>query len=461
MIVPYRCKNPAEQVPYVTVTLIGINVLFYLFTARYLTEIRPGIVADYAVWPGHCNPLRLLISMFLHEQPLHLVVNMWFLWLFGTAVEGRLGIPKYLLAYFTCGVGANLIQCFFESLGHSHTPEFGADGAVMGMAGAYMYIFPFARIMVFRFIIITLGQMYIGPAEWMAWWVVAFYVAVDVFNGLVASAIGMGDVTSYFTHLIGMIIGVLVVMVLRTRRDSEIVSQAQAVRADLGSDIQFLTVGELESIVDASTEDMDLVIAYCNKAMLEQGERGDRNALKAIERYKPLLLVRTESKTLADVVLRIPKEIGGVSGPFYLRLGSKLEKEQRFETAAYIYRRVYDIYQSTPDAGAALMRLSRIWEQVFFNPELSQEAYTVYLEHFSPGPLTEEARKGLERVNKALAGDKSGRLPSLESSFDKEYSFTLQSEPEEGVASNRPVPMPDLIDSPRRSDESDSKGPDR
>jgi len=447
MIVPYRCKNPPEQYPSATIGLIALNVLAYILTTHYLATIKDGIVDDFAVWPGHCNPVRLLVSIFLHEQPVHLIINMWFLWLFGTAVEGRLRIPKYLLLYFISGIVGGLIECWFELIIHSHAPAYGAAGAVMGLAGAYIYAFPFARIMVFRLIFISLSHIYFGPAEWLAWWVVLFYVGADAFNGVLATMMGMSDFFAYAAHVGGMLIGFLMAMALQTRRDSEMISQAQAVRSDLGNDLEYLSVSELESILEAPTEDMDLVLTYCDKAMLQPGEKGEKNALKMIETYKNQLLLRADVDTLTNLVLRIPKEIGGVSGPFYLRLGSKLELAQRFETAAYIYRRVYDIYQRTPDAGAALMRLARVWEQVFFNPELSQEAYTVYLEHFASGPLTEEAKNGLARVNAQLAGAKTGRLPSLQSDLNKEYSFMLHAEqPEAASAQSRPVAAPDLTD---------------
>jgi membrane associated rhomboid family serine protease len=460
MIVPYRCKNLPEQFPTATISLIAVNVIVYLFTTNFLIDVKAGILIDYAVWPGHCNPLRLLISMFLHEQLFHLLINMWFLWLFGTAVEGRVGIPKFLLVYFVCGIGGGLLECGFESMIHSFAPVFGSDGAVMGMAGAYMYIFPFARIMVFRFIIIWPANFYIGPAEWLAWWVVLFYVGADAFNGVLGTMMGAFDFFGFAAHASGMAIGFFAALALRPRRDSEMISQAQAVRADLGADIDLLSVSEMESILEAPTEDMHLVTTYCDKAMLQQGERGDRNALAMIERYKQQLLVRADPAELSALVLRIPKEIGGISGPFYLRLGGRLEQLHQYETAAYIYRRAYDIYQTTQDAGAALMRLARLWELVFFDLNLSQEGYTVYIENFPSGPLIEEAKKGLERVNNALAGDKTGRLPSLQNNL-KETTFMLHAEePADTAKPGRIVARPDLSEStPIKADSSNKSRP--
>jgi membrane associated rhomboid family serine protease len=453
MIVPYRCKNPSESFPFATISLIVVNVIVYLFTTNYLIYIKDGVVFDFAVSAGHFSLVRLLVSLFLHEQPFHLIGNMWFLWLFGSAVEGRLRAPKFLLIYFLSGIVGGLSQYWLITASGSDAAGLGAEGAIMGLAGAYIYMFPFARIVVFR--IIILSQVFIGPADWMAWWVISYYVAYDVVNGLLGQAMHQGDLLSSFAHIGGFFAGLLCVVVLRARRDSELVSQAQALKSDFAQDLDLMTLTELESIVDAGTEDLEVVLAYCAKAQARMDERWDRKAYDVINRYKEPLIRQADSVRLAEIILKVPITVGGMAGPYYLRLGGKLELLRVFDTAAYVYRRAYDLNMTNADGGAALMRLTRIWEQVFFSPELAKEGYTVYIDHFPGGPFIEDAEKGLARVNQKITIQSGTDANSMERKLVPKTEFTLLAEEEEGPgkagSENRPFTRPDLDDKSPKS----------
>jgi membrane associated rhomboid family serine protease len=404
LLIPYRSKNPPEQFPYATIGLIAVNVLVYVFTTKYLLEIKGGIFEDYSVSPTHLTVIRLIASMFLHGYPLHIAGNMLFLWVFGAAVEGRLKIPKYLLTYFVAGVIGGLAQCWAEAAIGKDSQGIGASGAIMGIAGAYLYMFPFARIMVFRFFWFFLVFFRIGPVEWLAWWVVGLFMGLNLLNGLLAESMGISGGTGFFAHIGGFGAGLLTVFLLRARRDNDQVSQIQAVRADSGNDVSVLNVTELETILDAPTENMNLVLTYCGKMIVSQGDRGAAKVVKMINQYRQPLLETANADILAGILLRVPMDVENVSGPFLLRLGGKLEQQHNFETAAYIYRRVYDLYGTTPDGGAALMRLARIWEQRFQRDDLALEAYNMYLQHYAKGSLTEDAKNGQARLTAKLNG---------------------------------------------------------
>jgi len=451
MLIPYKCKNPPEQVPYATYSLIGLNVLVYLFTTHRLLEIKDGIVADYALAPSNIGPIRLITSLFLHGDPFHIGGNMLFLWLFGASVEGRLRIPKYLLVYFISGIAGGLAQCWSETAIHVDIPSFGASGAIMGLAGAYIYIFPNVRIMVFRFFSWGFSYIRFGPAEWLAWWVVAYFMGYTILDGLIGQAMGVVGGVAYFAHIGGFSAGFLSVLALRTRRDSEVVSSVQAVRSDLGNDFTLMNVDELEYLVDAPTENMPLVLAYCSKSLMQGGSVRIRKAKAMLDRYKQPLLMNADAGILAETVLNIPVTDGGLPGPFYLRLGGKLEQIHRIETAAYVYRRAYDLYSMTPDGGAALMRLARIWERVFNNLELAKEAYEIYLSHFAQGPLVDDAEKGLERVKSQLKLTPQGAPPMVEQNAVPESQPMLTQQPVEDTpasrqSTSRPFAVPDFND---------------
>ncbi|HEY3329985.1 MAG TPA: rhomboid family intramembrane serine protease [Capsulimonadaceae bacterium] len=397
LLFPYRSKNPPEHIPYATIGLIAVNTLVYLCTSDSFVEIKRGIVEDFAVAPTNLDPLRLFTSMFLHGDPMHLLGNMLFLWIFGAALEGRLRIPYYLLLYTAAGFAGGLLQMWTEMAIKWDGPLIGASGAIMGVSAAYMYVFPFARIMMFR-VYIGLGRIICGPAEWLSWWVVGYYIALDMLNGFLAQSMHLRSGTGHFAHIGGFFAGMGVAMALRVRRDSEQLSEAQATRASMNNDLGLLSANELETILTAPTENMTMVLVYCNKAIATPGTVGEKKALKMIERYMDPLLEKADPLWVAETLLKIPAETGSVPCWFYLKLAGKLEGLKKFDTAAYMYRRVFDLDPYGPDASPAILRFGRIWETIYNDIDMARDAYEVYLKLFPDGPLAEEAEKGLARV---------------------------------------------------------------
>lgn len=159
-MIPLSDSVPARRAPVVTWALIALNIgvflgelfmgpaeaerFFYLFGVVPARFTHP----DWAYWVGF--PVEswwpLLTSMFLHAGWLHLVGNMWTLWIFGDNVEERMGPVRYLLFYLSCGVAAGLVHWFSNA--DSTVPMVGASGAIAGVLGAYLYLFPRARIVV-------------------------------------------------------------------------------------------------------------------------------------------------------------------------------------------------------------------------------------------------------------------------------------------------------------------------
>src|SRR5512135_1416160 len=103
MFIPVRTKNPPERPPVVTIGLIALNVLIYAFTSDGF-EVRDEVVSQFALTHANAGPLTLFSSMFLHGGAMHILGNMWFLWILGAAVEGRLGHLKYLALYLLSGL---------------------------------------------------------------------------------------------------------------------------------------------------------------------------------------------------------------------------------------------------------------------------------------------------------------------------------------------------------------------
>src|SRR5271166_32229 len=157
---PIRNAVPSRYPPLITWALIAINVFVFLFEnslspieleeflrqfalipARYFELVAYG---DASLTPAYLLPLFTM--MFLHGGWLHLILNMWTLWLFGSTVEDRLGHGRYLVFYLVCGIAASLAHLFFNPA--SLVPALGASGAIAGILGCYMRLFPLARVVV-------------------------------------------------------------------------------------------------------------------------------------------------------------------------------------------------------------------------------------------------------------------------------------------------------------------------
>jgi membrane associated rhomboid family serine protease len=204
MFIPIRSDRPLRTTPYVNYALIAVNVLIYAVTAQMVEQARfewhP--IRDAYLNAFDTKAYQFITYQFLHASPMHLIGNMIFLWVFGNAVEDRLGKFGYLFFYLSMGVLAGL--------GHhltSNASVLGASGSVAGVSGAFLMLFPLTRITFFYWF------FFIGVFEISAKWVIAFYFMKDiVFMGL-----GVGN-TAYTAHLAGNISGFVVALVLLASR---------------------------------------------------------------------------------------------------------------------------------------------------------------------------------------------------------------------------------------------------
>jgi membrane associated rhomboid family serine protease len=154
---PIRNAVPTRYAPAVTWALIGINCLIFLYQVSLGPTELEHFLARYALIPAqhfgslveledNIDVLPFLSNAFLHGGWLHLIFNMWTLWLFGPAVEDRLGPGRYLAFYIACAVLASLTHAIFNA--SSTVPALGASGAIVGVLGCYMRLFPLARVVV-------------------------------------------------------------------------------------------------------------------------------------------------------------------------------------------------------------------------------------------------------------------------------------------------------------------------
>ena len=210
-MLPIGDDNSARRtVPLVTYALIALNVLFFL------VELDGGdaFIMKWAFIPSRflANPeadfLTLFTSMFMHAGWIHLGGNMLYLWIFGDNVEDRIGHFKFTIFYLLCGLAATFAQLVFSL--ESNIPNLGASGAVAGVLGAYILMFPQGRVRVLQ------GQQVIQVSALI---VIGFWIVLQLFSGIgsIVSTAQTGGV-AYMAHIGGFVAGFLLTFLLRGNR---------------------------------------------------------------------------------------------------------------------------------------------------------------------------------------------------------------------------------------------------
>jgi len=202
MFFPYKDDNPRVLFPFITYTLITINILVFL-TFTYISFLTPNKNWFYTFGfiPNSFNLLTILSSMFVHSGFGHILSNMWFLYIFGDNIESILGHMKFLVFYILCGFGAAFAQYIIDP--NSSIPMVGASGAIAGVLGAYMISFPKAKVHVFAFIIIFITTLII-PAQI----VLGLWFFIQLSSGLNSLGIDTNGGVAWFAHVGGFIAGV-------------------------------------------------------------------------------------------------------------------------------------------------------------------------------------------------------------------------------------------------------------
>ena len=199
---PLRDHNPSTATPIITYGLIALNIGVFLATYGYLgTDAKAAsFLANWAMVPRDVatgqNYAGLVTAMFLHGGWLHLAGNLLFLWIFGDNLEDELGHVGYLGYYLACGVGAGLIQVWADPA--SPVPTVGASGAIAGILGGYLLLFPRAKVDVL-FIFVVFFRIF----SISAWAVLGVWFALQLFNG----STGTDDGVAYWEHIGGFVLG--------------------------------------------------------------------------------------------------------------------------------------------------------------------------------------------------------------------------------------------------------------
>lgn len=226
-MIPLRDDAPRSTVPYVTYFLLALNIAVFLFEVVLAPGPRLEFVYQFGVVPSHLTALArgvdvtgagllnlvpLVTSMFLHASWLHLIANMWALYIFGDNIEDHLGHFRYFVLYLACGVAASLAHIAFNI--YSDVPSVGASGAIAGVMGAYFLLFPAARVL-------TVVPFFFLYLTWLpAWLVLGYWFVVQFLSGAATSITPEGASTggvAFWAHVGGFLAGVALIKLFPQR----------------------------------------------------------------------------------------------------------------------------------------------------------------------------------------------------------------------------------------------------
>src|SRR6185503_1859033 len=198
-MIPLRDVIPSRTTPYITITIIGLNALAWLAEISIdASGSLPLFLQLYGVVPAEFSPATLITSMFLHGSWMHVIGNMWYLWIFGDNVEDRLGHGRFIVFYLACGFAAAFAQTALNP--ESLVPMVGASGAIAGVMGAYLVLYPHSRVLMLFPFPVFLFEL---PAVvfLVMWFLVQFLNGINQLPVFEKNAISGG--VAFWAHVMG------------------------------------------------------------------------------------------------------------------------------------------------------------------------------------------------------------------------------------------------------------------
>jgi membrane associated rhomboid family serine protease len=228
-MIPYHDENATVRPAYVTLALIALCSIAWVGYQGMGAEVAlMTSVCNRGLIPGELTQLlragaafpmsdrlacvidpgpqyfNVVTSMFLHGSWMHLIGNMWFLWLFGNNVEDSMTRPRYIVFYLLCGLGAAMAQVLAEPA--SPVPMVGASGAISGVMGAYLVLYPRVRV----FTLVPLGFIFTTIAL-PAWVMLIYWMVIQIFGGLAQSVTEGAGGVAFWAHVGGFVAGVVLI----------------------------------------------------------------------------------------------------------------------------------------------------------------------------------------------------------------------------------------------------------
>ena len=237
-MLPYSTDRQLQRTPWATISLIALCAIIEGFALA-----NPGLRELLALNPSAFHLWQPLTAMFAHADPMHLIGNMLFLWVFGSHVEDTIGIPRYLLIFVTAGFAGDWLQSAMDlAFLHQVRGGIGASGAIMGLVA----------IFALRYRTVNVNCLYCwyyrcGTFQIKAIWLGAIYFALDLFEGTTTGALGAPSMVGNFAHVGGFVCGVVWSFILK-------LPDAAAVDEDRDTAAGFAAAGAFGAAAAAMTE---------------------------------------------------------------------------------------------------------------------------------------------------------------------------------------------------------------
>ena len=209
-MIPLRDIIPSRTRPYITFTIIGLNALAWMFELGLSRDLLPVFLQLYGVVPADLRASALITSMFLHGSWMHVIGNMWYLWIFGDNVEDRLGHGRFMVFYLLCGIAAALGQVAMDP--SSALPTIGASGAIAGVMGAYFVLYPRSRVLTLIPFIIFWDIVELPAIILLGFW---FLMQLFSAGAIATTTASTGGGVAFAAHVVGFVAGMVGVFVFR------------------------------------------------------------------------------------------------------------------------------------------------------------------------------------------------------------------------------------------------------
>jgi len=225
-MIPLKDENPSKTIPVVNIFLIVTNISVFIYMNYVALVATRSIIFKLGFIPYELShfvdvnpknlvpiPLTIFTAMFMHGGWLHLLSNMLYLWIFGDNIEDVLGHVKYLFFYVMCGIAATLVHGFINI--NSQIPTLGASGAIAGVLGAYIFLFPKARIKTLVILFVFIQIVHIPAVIMLGYWFL-----LQVLSAYAEHGSRSGGGIAWFAHIGGFVAGlVLIIMMKKSRRN--------------------------------------------------------------------------------------------------------------------------------------------------------------------------------------------------------------------------------------------------
>ena len=212
-MIPLRDVIPSRTTPYITITIIALNAVAWTFEILLPHDALNEFLTIYGVVPAYFSYPTLVTSMFLHGGWMHVIGNMWYLWIFGDNVEDRVGHGRFMVFYLLCGIAAALGQVVVDP--NSTLPTIGASGAIAGVMGAYFVLYPRSRVLTLIPLIVLMPIVEVPAIVLLGLWFL-----MHLFNaGTIAmTTSSRGGGVAFAAHVIGFVAGAGGVFIFRKRQ---------------------------------------------------------------------------------------------------------------------------------------------------------------------------------------------------------------------------------------------------